>query len=292
MRAFSQNIFTKFCLFLAILLLSTTLNATEKSKTSKNNNPEKLPNINKLYKVEWVNMDVGYFYAKTISTSNKNNGDVVDFEFKAKSVGIADRFAKFMWNSNTIAKLKNNKFTPVSVDRTGRLKKKTRNIKLKYDAAGNIIFDEANPPESRDKRPAVPQIDKDKSFDVLTMILEVRSKVIDIIQQNNFENDSTSFALPLYDGRKRSNISIDVFKPTAQQIERNIFKIRVRQKLVSGLTKTEISGEKKNAVYIDVVVDAKIFMPISASGKSGLGSANAKFVRDCQGSFEDCVSGR
>lgn len=242
--------------------------------------PLKILNVSNIYKVEWVNMTVAYFVVDV-----KTSGNNVSFKFHSESMGLVDKLVNFGWSSLTEARFDGNDYKPVSVNRMSEMKKRARKITLEYDAKGNVVKDVSDPPENRAKRPEVEQAEKNGTYDALTLFLQARSEIIDIFKEKKFTNGEANVSLPLYDGRKKSIMSLTVY----ENITDNKFKVRVRQRAVAGYTNNELKDIGKGDRFIDVLVDSRDFIPVRAFGKSPLGSAKASYNKVCSTSFEDCI---
>ncbi len=247
----------------------------------------KTHNIIKRFNLGYLTFDVADFYAeiKPIETNSQYTKYVS--KFYSKSNGFIDYL--FGWRSNTVSVTKayENKTVPISFRTKVLLKKKTREIALDYSETGNVIFEQVTPPDNRAKRPAVEDSKKIGTFDPLSIVIETHRIVKKAFVEDKFNsNNKYSFSLPLYDGRRRSDINFELDK---NKDEDGIIHLKITQKPIAGYTDNEWKDIKKGERSVDIYLDSTTYWPVSAQGKSALGSARAKFLHDCQTKFEECI---
>ena len=242
--------------------------------------------IIKRYNVGYLTFNVADFYAEL--TPLQKTADYTKYRFRlySKTNGFVDYV--FGWMSYTVSELRvyNNKVVPENFKTKVTLKKKTREIVIDYDTNGKIVFEQVTPPDNRGKRPAVEDKFKIGSFDPLTIVIETRRLVMNAVKNNNFNDKGVySFTLPLYDGRKRTDINFELRNKKVS----GLYPLKFVMKDVAGYTNNELEDAKKGDKIIEIFIDPKTFTPVTASGKSPLGSARARLLQDCEYLIEDCV---
>lgn len=248
---------------------------------------ENAHNVTKRFNLGYLTFDVADFYAeiKPIETTSEYTKYVS--KFYSKSNGFIDYL--FGWRSNTVSVTKayKNKTIPISFRTKVLLKKKTREIAIDYDNQGKILFEQVTPPDNRAKRPAVEDAKKAGSFDPLSIVIEAHRMIKNAFVEDNFNSKNKySFSLPLYDGRRRSDINFELDK---NKNEDGLLHLKITQKPLAGYTDNEWKDIKKGERSVDIYLDPTTYWPVSAQGKSALGSARAKFLHDCQTKFEECI---
>jgi len=241
----------------------------------------------KKFNMGYLHFDVADFYGEITPLGDTNDGQRYKFRLYAKSTGFIDYL--FGWVSHTVSvfRVSDNKVIPESFKTKVVLKKKTREIALDYDGSGkSIVLDKVTPPDNRAKRPAVETALKQGTYDPLSIVVEARKIIMKTVKDNKFNKDSKHvFALPLYDGRRRSDISFKLFK---EKVEGN-YHLRFLQKPVAGYTNNETKDIKEGDRVFDIYIEPQGFWPTSATGRAPIGNARANFVKDCNGKIEDCV---
>lgn len=241
----------------------------------------------KRYNIGYLTFDVADFYGEVIPLNSTKDYTRYQFRFYSRTNGFVDYL--FGWISHTISivKMYDNKVVPEKFRTKAVLKKKTREISIDYDASGRrITHEEVIPPDNRGKRPAVPDDMKLNTYDPLAMAFEARRMIMSAFKNDNFnDRKKYSFNLPMYDGRRRSDMKFELDKEKTQ----GLYHLKIIQHPVAGYTNNEWDDIKKGTRSMDLFIDPKTFWPVSGTGKSGVGSARAHFVQDCNMKFEECL---
>lgn len=236
------------------------------------------------FNLRYLSFDVANFYSELEESGN--NEYIV--KFYSRTNGFVDYLFGWMSYTSSHFKLSNNgEIIPQSFKTKVKLKGKLREIELKYDPEGKLVFEQVTPPDNRDKRPAVAEELKKNTFDPLTIGIEARRMVIEAFEKDSFNSHGTyDFSLPLYDGRRRSDIIFKLFKKKAD----NNYRLSIRQKKIAGFTDNELADENRSdKAFMDIYVEPNSFVPIEVTGKSPIGTAYAKFVGNCPQGLEKCI---
>jgi hypothetical protein len=258
------------------------INGDLKSASEKNSH-----NVIKRFNLGYLTFDVADFYAEIKPIEQTSEYTKYVSKFYSRSNGFIDYL--FGWRSNTIAVTKayKNKTIPQSFRTKVLLKKKTREIAIDYDKNGKITFEQVTPPDNRAKRPAVEDSKKIGSLDPLSIVLEAHRMIKNGFVENNFDSKGKYvFSLPLYDGRRRSDINFEVDKKKNND---GLIHLKITQKPLAGYTENEWREIRKGERSVDIYLNPTSYWPVQAEGKSALGSARAKFLHDCQTKFEECI---
>ncbi len=243
--------------------------------------------FNKRYNIGYLTFDVADLYAEMIPL--EKNGDYTRYRFRfySKTNGFVDYVFGWMSYTSSVMRVYDNKVVPEIFKSKVTLKKKTREIELDYDNLGkNIILEIVTPPDNRFKRPAVLKALKSNTFDPLSIVIETRRIVMSAVRNNRFDaNGLYNFSLPLYDGRKRTAVNFELRKKKVN----DMFVLKFTMEPVAGYTNNELADIKKGERIITLYIDPENFTPVSAVGKSPIGSARAKWLEDCGGTLENCV---
>lgn len=257
-------------------------------KETKITKPSGKDHFIKRYNIGYLSFDVADFYGEVHKVDSTPEYDRYYFRFFSRSNAFMDYL--FGWRSNTVSVFRMNDegVYPETFQTKVVLKKKTREMEVRYDASGrDVVCDQVTPPDNRAKRPAVPANQKKETYDFLSIVFEARRLSMNAFKENHFnERGMYSFTLPLYDGRRRSNINFTLHKKKKE----GLYHLSLNQKPVAGYTNNEWAELKKGQRTVDIYIDPKEFWPVSAVARSPIGSAKAHFVQNCKSrSMEKCI---
>lgn len=247
------------------------------------------PEFIKRFNATYLGVDVADFFLQIKKIGEGRDSKAYQMRIFTRSNGFVDYL--FGWRDHTISRFRETKdrFLPELFKTKLLFKKKTRETEIVYDAEGvNVIKDVVNPPDNRDKRPAVPDNLKKHTYDPLSMAMEARKMIIRAVRENNFSaKGNYNFSLPMYDGRRRTDL---MFSLSNKKVDGN-YALKLTRKPVSGFTNNELTDIGKGDVTIDLYLDPKSFTPVLAEGRNFLGTASIAFAEDCKKAFEECVEG-
>jgi hypothetical protein len=242
--------------------------------------------IIKRYNMGYLTFNVADFYAELIPIEKHDDYTEYKFRFYSKTNGFVDYV--FGWMSYTASTMKvyKNKVVPETFKSKITLKKKTKEIDIDYDDSGRITHEIVIPPDNRGKRPAVDDKLKIGTLDPLSIVIETRRIVMDTFRTNNFNDKGMhNFKLPLYDGRKKTEVNFELKKEKAK----GLYHLKFTQKPIAGYTNNELKDIAKGERVIELFIDPETFTPVFAQGSSPLGQARAKWMNDCTVPLEACI---
>ncbi|NDF11976.1 MAG: DUF3108 domain-containing protein [Proteobacteria bacterium] len=193
--------------------------------------------------------------------------------------GLAKTITRYGSETKTDVVYEKGQYRPVSYTTKFDFRKKTRNIAITYKDDGSVKSYRNDPPENPGKRPPVPASQTKGAYDPLTAFLVARQKVIE-----SYKGGAKKFSLPLYDGRRRSDIAFEVLPE-----EKGLVHVALKEVPVAGFTNNE-KQEKKNRgdTTIHVYLDKTDFLPVKARGVSMVGEAHGIMTSKCT-TLESCM---
>lgn len=244
--------------------------------------------VTKKFNIEYLNIDIAdvIYDIKPLKEAN----DYVKHRFRvySKTEGFVDYFAE--WRGQNLAefRLYENRVSPEKFKSKTSLRDKTRNINLTYSENGKkLTKDSVIPPDNRKKRPAVSGKNKLATYDPLSALFEARRRVKEAFEEDKFgKSDKYKFTLPIYDGRRRTDIN---FKLSRKANKDNLYILDVSRKAIEGYTAKELENVKKGEAVITLYLSPMDYLPIKAEGKHPLGTATAEVEKDCLKGFYKCI---
>ena len=170
-----------------------------------------------------------------------------------------------------------------------KTKNKRKAVYLEYQNK-KVIKETLVPPDDRNKRPAVPDVLKNASFDLLTFNMELRRQFWKALRKKQ-----TGFSLTAYDGRRLHKIDVTIIgKRTtlfADDQKFPVYSMTLRRTPIAGFTTSELAklGKKEPAVTIDYSADNR-FIPIKVEVPFLFGSLSATLAKECR-TGESCLLG-
>lgn len=212
-----------FLLFIMLLFLASTTQAVE-ALTPLN---EKL-----YYEASFAGVNIGKASIEIDSQPDKASVicDIV-------SSGILALFVKHSSHTTLTATGSDFTYPDRTYESHYQTKKKARSVKLVYKD-GRIISQDIQPPENPEKRKAVPDVDKNSAYDLMSFLLQIRKEIAGARQ-----NGKSSFTINGYDGRRLTQVDFTISGETDIKIfgkEQKVIKIISRRKLLAGFTKGEM----------------------------------------------------
>lgn len=153
------------------------------------------------------------------------------------SSGILELFVKHSSHTTLTATGENFVYPDRIYESNYQTRKKKRSVKLVYKD-GKIIERNIHPPESAEKRPPVPDDDKDSAYDLMSFLLQIRSEII-----NARKDGKSSFSLNAYDGRRLTQVNFTIGGETAIIMagkSRPVLTVSASRKQLAGFTQDEI----------------------------------------------------
>lgn len=131
-----------------------------------------------------------------------------------------------------------------------KTKNKPRYVKLDYDAQGHIASETVMPPDNPNKRPPVPEAQKDGSADPVTAIAQIRR-----LLAKSLAEDAKAFSLPVFDGRRlyEGNFTIEGLAEVKYDGKKQpLIKVVGTRKPVTGFTQKELRDMGTKDVPLDL----------------------------------------
>jgi hypothetical protein len=278
----SMALFRLFILLFLALCLGASPVAAEKNEGIQSVKPPPLtPEGNPEFParrvgVFWSGLKIADLYTEL--TPKENN----ELELKAViySYGVAKLISKYKSNSSSLMKRVGGHYQPMHAAINFKMRYGDRRIDMVYDSAGRIVKESNVPEENRAKRKAVGDEMKQGSLDPLTAALEARARVIAIMSG---KEKNRQFVLPMYDGRRLSDLKIDVVgldnggRPH----------LTLEESPKAGWTNNELSEKEKRNPIIHIYLDPKDYLPVEASGQSKVGESQGMLSAKCK-SLAEC----
>jgi len=153
-----------------------------------------------------------------------------------------------------------------------------------------VLSEKDNPPEDRNKRPIVAKNLKDNAYDPLSAALLAREKLRQMkgsgaLEKGQLEKGGANFTIPMYDGRRRSNLEFTVYgretlKLGGQKI--SVIHIGFIDNPVAGYTKNEIRDlPTQNPVINAYISDDDLLLPVKGNGEISIGFATGSLKNEC-----------
>lgn len=238
-------------------------------------------NIAALYRIYWMNLHVGDLVAEISANENE-----VRFTNIMRARNIAKKAGNFRSKTITNAAFDGEKFIPSSFYTSNSLRKRTRNIEIKYDESGNIISEKINLKEDPSKRLSVENILKSDAYDPLTIALNMR-KII--FQYKN--HPSYKFMMKLYEGRRLSELNFTIIGTEKIDINGNLTElvhISLYRHPIAGFSKDELANMDNEEPDVDIYLSNDDDMiPVKVVAKAKIGSAIAYLEKKCN-KLADC----
>lgn len=240
------------------------------------------PEEARLYKLYWGGMNLG-----NLVGAIEKAEDGYHFKVNMRSRGLARLITKYQSDTLThFAFTDDHQALPVSFMTKGSLRKKQRIINIDYDQEGLITYENVNPPDKRWKRPAVKKESKAGSMDPLTMLINVRKRVIDYLQGGEKE-----FTYLLYEGRRLSKLYFTIhgkMRLTIGSEEFPVIHVHARRDPLEGFTNREKEKMAMEEPVIDMYLsDDEFLLPVKAVGEIPVGNAIMLLKKVCK-TMEEC----
>ncbi len=167
-------------------------------------------------------------------------------------------------------------------------RKKSRSVSLVYKSS-KISTQDVQPPDDREKRPAVPEADINKAYDLMAFLLEMRKEIL-----QSRKNGKTAFSINAYDGRRLTQADFNIEGEKAMEIsgqKLNTLVVSARRKPLSGYTKGELEDIEPNEPSMTVYFsnDDRL-TPLRMEIPFMMQKISATLIKQC-GPEESCLLG-
>lgn len=235
------------------------------------------------YEASWSGVNFG-----KIGIEIKEQADKADVTCDIASSGIMNLFVRH--SSHTTLKATGHNFTyPDRVYESNYFtRKKARHVKLTYK--NNKIAEQVvEPPDNRDKRPAVPDDDINSAYDLMSFLLQMRSEIAAA-----HKNGKTEFSINAYDGRRLTQGDFKILGKKVIKIagqEQETLMVNARRKFLAGYTKSELDdyNPKEPSMTIYFSNDEKL-IPLRMEIPFFMQVISATLVKRCEKTGE-CLLG-
>jgi len=261
-------------------------NIATEDKPKKTDIKDTRVNTVRRYSAYWAGLHVGDMItsveSKGVYLSDKKEVKAQKFTTIIKSHNLAKLINGYKSETKAVMVFnEEGKYIPNTYSTSYKMRKKHRDITMKYSKDGSEIINETNiPPEKRWKREEVPTNLKLNSPDPLTLVFQARQKIIEVVEKGG----KNTFTLPLYDGRRRSNYFFTVYGIT----KNNLIHITFEEKPVSGYTNNEIRDFKKGATLVTAYLSKDDYLPVWGTAHSFLGKAKIILKKYCK-TLNECL---
>ena len=232
------------------------------------------------YDVDWNKLPVG----NLIGEISEENG-ITHVTILMRSDKILKYVAEY--HNLTTATMKNdtaNGYIPMVFDVKSTLRKKSKQLHMEYDEAGILKNKILTPPESAQKRPTIPPELLNGHIDPLTAVMLARAYI---------KQGKTKFSLNIYDGRNLFVVNYIVYGKTTTVVggkRVDAIHISFSRRAIAGFTTKELHNLPRESPVIDLYLsDDELMLPLTATGKAIIGSANAKLRKECQ-TLDECMN--
>ena len=230
------------------------------------------------YGVNWLGLNVADMYTHVKRLSD----DSYDFKVFIRSKNVAKMISRFKSDTSAIVNyhigINGAKYTPYEYETLFNLRKKRRKIMMFFSDDGKRLLRESNvPPERRWKREEVLPELKIEVYDPLSVVFEARRKIIDGIKTGNH-----LFAMPLYDGRRRTILHFRIYGQT----DEGLIHVSFSEEPVSGYTNNEMKNFTDGTRIFHMYLSPNDFLPVKTYAKSPAGNAKIYLKRECRDEFE------
>lgn len=237
-----------------------------------------------LYEFEFAGMPFGRVGVEA-EQSDSHYAITVD----VMSTGVLRLFAPHSSHTTVDAAGAGFAYPNITYDTHYQTKKKKRSVKLVYKD-GKIIEEDVQPPDNRDKRPAVPQEMKEKAYDLLSLNLAMRERIAGALASGD-----PHFSLTVYDGRRLTQMDATVAGRRTIHYAGNrkypVVTLAVRRKLLAGFTASEIADydPKEPTLWIHFS-DNERLVPVVLEIGFFFGKIKGALVKECR-TGESCLLG-
>jgi hypothetical protein len=229
----------------------------------------------------------GVLFGK-IGIEIEQNPDKAKITCDIASSGILALFLKH--SSHTTLEASGSNFTYPDRTYTSNYhtRKKARSVKLVYKN-GKIETQHVQPPNDREKRPAVPESDINKAYDLMAFLLQMRKEIADARKSGK-----TAFSINSYDGRRLTQADFNIGEEKVLEIagqKVNTLSVTARRKPLAGYSKGEIEDIEPNepSMTIYFTNDDKL-TPLRMEVPFMMQKISATLIKQC-GPEESCLLG-
>jgi hypothetical protein len=164
-----------------------------------------------------------------------------------------------------------------------RTRKKAKHVKITYDGAGHVKDQLLEPPDSDASK--VTQAEKDKAYDTLTTVMEIRRHLYDAMREKK-----TAYDFDMYDGRRISHLHFLVAGRKHVKINgkaRDVLAVTASREPGTGYSEKEIGRMKDEPAMSIYFSDDAVMMPLGIE-INYLGTIRGELSKECK-TAEECM---
>ncbi len=235
------------------------------------------------YEASWSGINFG-----KIGIEIDEQADRASVTCDIASSGIMALFIKHSSHTTLTASGKDFSYPEHVYESYYHTRKKARHVKLTYKG-GKISEEIVEPPDNRDKRPAVPDEDKNKAYDLMTFLLQMRTEIL-----NAKKEGKTSFTINAYDGRRLTQADFNIIGENSLKIageQQPVLAVTARRKFLAGYTQSELDDydPKEPSMTVYFSNDDKL-IPLRMEVPFMMQKIKADLIKKC-GNGESCLLG-
>lgn len=240
-------------------------------------------NENLYYEADWSGVNFG-----KIGIEIDQQEDKADVTCDISSSGIMALFIKH--SSHTTLSATGHNFTyPQRIYESNYFtRKKKRHVKLTYKD-NKITEQVVEPPDNRDKRPAVPEDDINKAYDLMSFLLQMRSEI-----SKAQKVGKTEFTINSYDGRRLTQGDFKIIGKKTIKIagkKQVTIMANARRKFLAGYTKSEEDDYDPNEPSMTIYFsDDEKLIPLRMEIPFFMQLISATLVKKCEKAGECLLS--
>lgn len=235
------------------------------------------------YEADWSGVNFG-----KIGIEINQQADKAEVTCDISSSGIMALFIKHSSHTTLTASGHNFIYPDRIYESNYFTRKKARHVKLTYK--NNKIAEQVvEPPDNRDKRPAVPDEDINSAYDLMSFLLQMRSEIA-AAQKSG----TTEFSINSYDGRRLTQGDFKILGKKTIKVAGKKYEtigVTARRKFLAGYTKSEEDDYDPNEPSMTIYFsDDEKLIPLSFEVPLLLQKISATLVKKCDKAGE-CLLG-
>ncbi len=178
-----------------------------------------------------------------IGIETQQQADKATITCDISSSGILAVFVKHLSHTTLSATGSDYNYPERIYESNYQTREKKRRVKLTYKD-NKIVETIIKPAESSDKRPAVPDADKNSAYDLMSFLLQIRKELV-----TARSSDKKSFTINIFDGRRLTQTDFQIIGEKTIKIAGKKYvtlAVSSRRKQLAGFTKDEVADQDPN----------------------------------------------
>lgn len=250
----------KFLLLFGLLMLSAPVYGAE------------VFDFNGYYRVRWGGLDLAEMALSFHQTGRK-------YEYRADiySRGLVRLFTDHKSHTTASGNIKNT-FIPRRYDTVYTIRKKTKEIHLRYDARGRVAEERFRPPRDRESEEITAK-QKEGSLDPLSLLGEVRRRLPELITHRG-----NIIRLPVYDGKRLMEGQVQYLgKATVRAGKQRVetYKLSATRTPIAGFSAKELRKYREGESPLIVYFSMSTHLPVRLEFDMQYGRIVAELEKEC-----------